>query len=87
MAATCEIEFENNPSKVIYTGEWLNGTVHLTTDEKTIHGVLLKVVGKAKVRWTEGTGRNRATYGGKEKHLEEKTYLVGGSDGRIILLN
>lgn len=60
MPTTCEIEFENNPLKVIYSGETLRGIVHLlVTSEKVIKKGSVKIVGEGNVRWTEHLQRQK----------------------------
>lgn len=83
MSITCEIEFENNPFKVIYAGQLLRGTIRLgLTEEKTICGIFVKLSGKAYALWTQGCGDKRKTYTGKEEYLNAETCLVGGRDGK-----
>lgn len=83
MTIACEIEFENNPFKVIYAGQSLSGTVHLTVlnEEKTIRGVFIKVSGNAHCHWTRGARKFRKYCSADEKHFCEVMYLVGSSDG------
>lgn len=85
MPTTCEIQFDNNPMKVVYAGQLLRGTVRLTiTGQKDVRGVYIEIRGKAYARWTEGTGDNRKTYTGSEDYLNERTYFVGGSSGNEL---
>lgn len=85
MPTSCEIEFENNPMKVIYAGQLLRGTVQLSlTEEKTVRGVYIRIHGKAYTHWTTGSGDNRKTYTGSEDYLDERTYFVGGSSGNVL---
>lgn len=85
MPTSCEIEFENNPMKVIYAGQLLRGTVQLSlTEEKTVRGVYIRIHGKAYTHWTTGSGDNRKTFTGSEDYLDERTYFVGGSSGNVL---
>lgn len=82
----CVIEFDNNPAKVYYSGQLVCGTVQLSLNEKKdVRGVVLKIVGKAYVRWTEGYGQHRTTYKGKELFLDKQIYLIGGNEGINVL--
>lgn len=85
MPTECEIEFENNPIKVIYTGQLLRGNVRLTlTEEKNVRGVFVEIRGKAYAHWTQGSGDNRRSYTGNEDYLNERTYFVGGNSGNVL---
>lgn len=82
MPTTCDIEFNNNPQKVLYAGQLLSGSVRLVlTEQKTVRGIYVRIIGKAYCHWTEGTGDNRKSYTGSEEYLNEKTYFVGGEHG------
>lgn len=85
MPLTCEIDFENNPQKVLYAGQLLRGSVRLTlTEEKNVRGVYIRIYGTAYCHWTEGSGDNRKSYTGKEDYLNEKTYFVGDNHGNVF---
>lgn len=85
MPTTCEIEFENNPSKVIYAGQLLRGTVKLqVTSVKPVRGVYIRLCGRAYSNWTEGYGKNEEDYTDEEEILNEKSYLVGGETGSVF---
>lgn len=82
MPTACEIEFENNPSKVVYSGQLLRGNVHLSlTGSKTVRGVFIKICGGAYCHWTKGYGKTRRSYTGREDYLDERTYFMGGREG------
>lgn len=82
MATTCEIEFENNPSKVVFSGEIMRGTVHLTlTEEKNVFAVFLKITGCQYTRFSKGDGKNRRSYTGNEKCLDERINFVDNTNG------
>lgn len=52
MPTTCEINFENNPKKVFFSGQKLHITVRLTlTEEMKIRGVYIQLRGTAHVRF------------------------------------
>lgn len=88
MPTSCEIEFENNPLKVIYGGQTLRGTVRLTlTEEKNVRGIYINIHGTAHAQWSIGTGSRRVTHTGNEDYLNEKTFFVGGSSGSDFFLD
>lgn len=79
MPTNCNIEFENNPNRIVYAGQLLRGTVRLTlTEEKNARGVYIRIKGKAYCHWSRGKNN---TYTGREDYLNETTYFVGGRDG------
>lgn len=83
MPTTCEINFENNPEKVLYTGQLLCGTINLTlTTEKTVRGVYILITGKAYCLWRKGSSKSRKTYTGSEDYINEKMYLYGDENGK-----
>lgn len=85
MPTSCEIEFENNPMKVLYAGQTLRGTVRLhLTEEKDVRGIYINIYGTAHAQWSKGTGNRRVTYTGNEDFLNEKTYFVGGPSGSVF---
>lgn len=85
MPTTCSVEFENNPSKVCYSGSLLRGSVTLTlTNPKSCRGVYIKIKGEGYARWSEGSGKNRKTYTGSETYIEERVYFEGERDGEIL---
>lgn len=85
MPSKCEIEFDKNSSKEFQTGQLIRGNVHLhLTEAKSVCGIYIRFVGKANVLWNEGTGPNRKCYSGKEKHLNELIYLVGGEKSNLF---
>ena len=43
-------------------------------------GVILKFKGKAKVKWSEGTGDDKRTYSAKEKYFSQEVNLLGASN-------
>lgn len=80
MSTTCEIEFENNPDKVIYAGQLLRGTVWLTsTERKRIRVVYIQISGKAVTRWSDSD----SSYGGKQILFNQQSNLVNGSNGNF----
>lgn len=80
MSITCEIVFEANPNKVVYTGQLFHGTVNFKlSKEQNVLGIFMKIMSKAYAYWQEGPSDNRRTYGGKEKYYNDQMYLVGGS--------
>lgn len=79
----CSIEFENNPSKVIQTGQQLCATIHLTLNESTkVRGVFIIISGKVFTRGPSGYANRSKVPTGEEKYsILEQTYLLGGSNG------
>lgn len=95
---TCDIDFENNPIKVVSAGQSIRGTVRLNLPEiKILHGIYIQICGSAFVHWTEGSGENQNEYSGSEEYLNELSYFVGGGPGlgsvlsiqikRVFILN
>lgn len=84
MPTTCEIDFENNPMKVMYAGQLLIGTVRLhLTERKKVRGIYIRLYGTAYARWSISQGKSRKFFTGIEDYLNEKTYFVGGTDGKV----
>lgn len=80
MPTTCNIEFEDNPIKVVYAGQLLRGTVELTlTNPKNVCGVYVRIYGFASVQWKEG--RRERT--GQEDYINERMYFVGERSGKV----
>lgn len=85
MPTACEIEFENNPMKVIYAGQLLRGTVQLNiVEDKHVRGVYIQICGTASVNWVDVVGNNRRRYTGNQDYLNERTYLVGDGTGNAM---
>lgn len=77
MSTACEIEFENNPRKIVYAGQILRGTVRLTlTESINVRCVYIRIKGKAFARWNHGKSRVVA----KEDYLDERTYFGGSNE-------
>lgn len=87
MSTKCAIEFDDNPLNVYYSGQTIRGVVHLNiSDAKTVRGIYLKIIGKSYVRWHSNPGRIHRRLSGKDVHLKEIIYFVGGDDGKEINL-
>ncbi|XP_059610615.1 arrestin domain-containing protein 3-like [Phlebotomus argentipes] len=94
--AKCEVRFDSNPYGVYLAGQTMSGQVELNIFKvKNVRAVTLKILGYAKVRWSESTsssnGRTSTTttvvYHGKEEYLASSTDLVGRSqDGSTLEL-
>lgn len=83
MSTTCEIDFENNPSKVVYSGQKFRGSVNLTlAHAKIVRTIFIKLSGKASVWWAEGSSKNRKTFSGSEQYLNERINLIEGNSGK-----
>lgn len=79
MPTTCEIEFDNNPLKVVYSGQLLRGNVKLTlTDLIKVRGVYLKICDEGYCHWT-----NERSFTGREDYIDERRCFVDGSEGDI----
>ena len=77
MPMTCEVNFDNNPAKVVYAGQMLSGTVRLTSTEYlNIRSIFIRIQGTAHAQWEEGTGEKSKTFTGDEDYLNERTYFV-----------
>ncbi|KAL5273517.1 hypothetical protein ACFFRR_000326 [Megaselia abdita] len=65
MVKSCEVEFENNPLKICYTGRRIYGKVIIELDKpKVIKGLKLQILGFAHVRfrWDTQTYHDTITY-------------------------
>lgn len=84
MTTTCVIDFENNPDKVVGSGQLLRGTVTLTlTENRSVRGIFIKLIGKACVNWSALLSDEYASTKRKnEYYLNEKAYLVGSEEGK-----
>lgn len=85
MSATCDIEFENNPRKIVYAGQLLRGAVRLNFPEETnAIALYIRIKGKAYARWNHGN----STIVANEQYLDKRTYLVGTRNRRdgIVLM-
>lgn len=79
MPTKCIVYFDNNPNRIVYTDQYLRGTVILTlTKTKKLHGVYMKITGKGHAQWKEKYGERyqNAAFGGDEEYLYEKIDLV-----------
>lgn len=78
MPTTCEIDFDDNPMKIVFAGELLCGTVRIKlTKEQGVRAIYLRINGHASVRMDDPTNSsNRQTY------FNKKIYLVRGNNGK-----
>lgn len=82
MPTKCEIEFENNPLKVVYSGQVLCGDVKLTqTELMKVRGVYIKICGEGYCHWTTGSGRNEKLYTGREDYIDKRICFIDGREG------
>lgn len=81
MKTTCEVQFENNPSRVFYSGQLMRGTVYLTNEEN-IRRVYLTITGDAFARWSEGRNEGARPFFGKETYLNTRIDLFTANDGK-----
>lgn len=82
MPTTCEIDFDDNPMKIVFAGELLCGVVRLKlTKEQNIRGIYIRFYGHASIRLDDSThSPNRQTY------LNKKIYLALGNNGSTHLI-
>ncbi|XP_021955913.1 arrestin domain-containing protein 17 [Folsomia candida] len=75
---TFEIHLDN-PHRSYFAGQNVSGQVviGLTERSKLIHGIKLKLQGKAKTHWKETSGRSTTHFAEEEVYIDEKVYLVG----------
>lgn len=79
MPTSCEIDFENNPMKMVFAGELLSGDVRLTlTKEKHIRSIYVQIKGRASIRLDDPT---KGFNSGKQTYLNKAIYLVRESNG------
>ncbi|XP_055295696.1 arrestin domain-containing protein 1-like [Sitodiplosis mosellana] len=77
MSATCDIEFENNPRKIIYAGQLLRGTVRLNlTENFNVRSVYVRIRGKAFASWNSVETKVEVN----EDYLDKKMYFVGSRE-------
>lgn len=82
MRSTCEFEFDNNPSKIFYSGQTINGKVKLHLNEvKKVRGIFIVFSGEAQTKWRKKSGgSNNVT---KECYFKDRAYFIGGINGKI----
>jgi hypothetical protein len=85
-----EIQLKN-PHHSYFAGQTVAGQVviELTERSKPIHGIKLKLQGKAKTHWKETSGRSTSHFSDEEVYINEKVYLLGygseDSNSEVIL--
>lgn len=85
MRSTCEFEFVNNPSKIFYSGQTINGKVKLHLKEaKKVRGIYLVFSGEAKTEWRRKNGRGNNV--AKECYFHDRVYFIGGINGKTNIL-
>lgn len=91
MDTTCEIHFKNNPTKLMFSGESINGTVCLRLSSiKYVRGVYVSIRGYAKTGWFQSRSEHlngkaetvNDFYTASELCLDEKKYLFGSENGK-----
>lgn len=81
MFTTCDIEFENNPKKIVNAGQLLRGIVRLNLmDKMSVRSVYIRISGKALTNWQ--VGQTVAIQ--KDSCLNDRMLLAGGEIGRVI---
>lgn len=84
MPTTCVVAFENNPSKVVYSGQLLRGVVHVSvTNEKFIQSGYVKFLGEGNVRWTESIQKKK--YDSRRKKQITKHHTVARTANETYL--
>ncbi|XP_037041430.1 arrestin domain-containing protein 3-like [Bradysia coprophila] len=79
---TCSIVFENNPNRVYYTGQVVNGCVHLAINEPTVvRAIYANIVGRGYCKWIEGS-KHTSTYSKEEVYFSRKIYYVGSQNNQ-----
>lgn len=78
MHNSCEIQFENNPKKIVYAGQLIQGAVRLNLMERTnVRSVHLRINGKASACWQDG----RTNYVNEEQCLDGRVDLSQETSG------
>lgn len=86
MPTTCEIEFKNDPDKVIYAGQLLRGVVFLTlTEMKRVRAVYIRISRKAETSWNGPDPKS--SYRGEQISVIQESYLVDGRNGIFFVLD
>ncbi|XP_075164633.1 arrestin domain-containing protein 17-like [Haematobia irritans] len=86
MPSTCKFRL-NNKDAVYYSGQWVKGSIILnTTREKNIRNIRLRLLGEAKVRWSEKNNREKST-GMHEQMAIYKGYEVYVDKSEILYEN
>lgn len=81
MPTTCEIEFENNPQKIVYAGELFRGTVRLHLTKKlNVRNMYIRINGKGSISWDEGN----TTYTTVESYGDNKMNFVNNTNGTVL---
>lgn len=81
----CHIDFENNPMKIVYSGQTIRGTVQLNlTDEINIRGIYIHLYGGAYVNWRERMNCFKIHIG-NEDYLNHRIYLIGATHGIVFI--
>lgn len=82
MRSTCEFEFDNNPSKIFYSGQKISGNIKLHLNEvKKVRGIYIVFSGEAKTEWRKKTGRGNNV--AVECYFKERIYFIGGINGKL----
>lgn len=85
MPTTCHISFENNPQKVVHSGQLFRGTVQLNLQEEVnVRGIYIHLYGGAYTHWRECFKMCRK-HTANEDYLNQRTYFVGGTNGNGVV--
>ncbi|KAJ6636591.1 Arrestin domain-containing protein 17 [Pseudolycoriella hygida] len=78
----CDILFDfDNSQRVITSGQSLSGQVVLTFFKpKYLLGIFMNVVGKATIKFSKGSARNKRIFAWEEIYIDEEIHLVNGGD-------
>lgn len=84
MPTTCQINFENNPQKVVHSGELFRGNVQLNlAEEVNVRGIYIQLYGGAYTHWCEGF-KFWQKHTGNEDYLNQRTFFAGGTSGTVL---
>lgn len=85
---TCEIHFENNPTKVVTAGQLVRGTVQMSLSKDTnVRCIYIILYGEGYYSYNLGIGRNQKIVTDDEIYLDKRTYFVDGRNGNIFNFN
>ena len=77
-----------NESNVFTSGDYITGQIKLElTKESRIESFLVKLKGKAKVKWIENYGQIIVVYQKKEKYFSIKQFIIGEDQGKCLLFH
>ncbi|XP_031621545.1 arrestin domain-containing protein 3-like [Contarinia nasturtii] len=82
---TCNITFENNSMKIVHSGQSIRGAVQLNLNRDiNVRGIYIHMYGGAYTSWRDRLQLCK-THADNEDYLNQRTYLVGATNGHIRL--